>query len=63
MNHVEINGEAFTARTSPAGTCAGCAGRSLPGEENTPLCRALPSCLAMDREDGRAVVWVREAAK
>lgn len=37
--------------------CKGCA-----GDFNNPLCTALPTCFADDR-DGQAVVWVKKEDK
>jgi hypothetical protein len=43
-------------------TCAGCAAnhpKLLASEANT-LCKALPSCYATGRSDGRNVVWIEQ---
>lgn len=63
MNRVEIEGAAYVAKSSPAGTCAGCAAFVPTTSKTTPLCLALPACGSGVRDDRRSVVWVKEAAK
>lgn len=61
-----VLGRTYRAQPSPHNThtCAGCAANHphlLASERNT-LCRAMPSCFAAGRSDGRNVIWIPEEA-
>jgi hypothetical protein len=61
-DHARIGGRTYVPQPSPHNvhSCAGCAASStqLQASEQNTLCRALPTCFAGGRTDGKNVVWV-----